>query len=84
MEHEVGSLGTEVIRAGAHGVGNGLINLAQGDNFGSGFITGAAASLAGSAGQDLGFSTLGVVGATTLTGGAASALSGGNWFNGAM
>jgi|GEM_PF-120694 len=84
LGHEVGSLGTELIRAGAHGVGNGLINLAQGDNFGSGFITGAAASLAGSAAQDLGFSTLGVVGTTTAVGGAASALSGGDWFNGAM
>jgi len=81
--HEVGSLGTELLRAGTHGVGNGLINLAQGENFGSGFITGAAASLAGSAGQDLGFGTPGVVGTTMAVGSVASALSGGDWFNGA-
>jgi len=82
--HGLGGVGTELLRAGAHGLGNGLLNVMQGGSFGNGFATGAVASLAGSAGKAMGFGSLGVVGTCTVAGAGASALTGGNWMSGAM
>lgn len=82
--HSLGGVGTEFLRAGAHGLGNGLLNAVQGNNFLSGFATGAVASLAGSGAKAMGFGSLGVVGACTVAGAEASALTGGNWMSGAM
>ena len=82
--HSIGGIGTELLRAGAHGLGNGLLNVMQGGSFGNGFATGAVASLAGSAGKAMGFGSLGVVGACTIAGAGTSALTGGNWMDGAM
>jgi RHS repeat-associated protein len=82
--HSVGSLGNELLRAGAHGLGNGLLNVAEGGKFGAGFATGVAASFAGSAAQHFKFSSMGIVGSTTLAGAGAAALSGGDWMAGAM
>jgi hypothetical protein len=56
----------------------------QGENFLSGFTTGAVASLAGSGAKAMGFGSLGVVGTATVAGAEASALTGGNWMSGAM
>jgi len=46
--HEIGSFGTELARAGMHGLVGGGLNAAQGGNFWQGFGTGFASSLAGS------------------------------------
>lgn len=46
--HTVGGFGRELLRAGAHGTFNGLLNMAQGGSFGGGFAIGALSSLAGS------------------------------------
>ncbi len=45
----VGSFGNEMLRAGAHGMANGLYSAATGGDFSQGFATGALASLAGTA-----------------------------------
>jgi hypothetical protein len=82
--HELGTVGTELLRAGVHGLGNGLLNVMQGGSFGSGFATGAVASLVGSGAKAEGFGPDGVIGACTAAGAGASALSGGNWMTGAM
>ena len=82
--HAVGGIGTELLRAGAHGLGDGLLNVMQGGSFASGFATGAVASFAGSYGQWAGAGSYGVIGACTAAGAGVSALSGGNWMTGAM
>ena len=61
-----------------------MLNVLQGGSFGSGFATGAVASLAGSAVKWGGFSPSEVVGATTIAGAGTSALTGSNWMDGAM
>jgi hypothetical protein len=82
--HELGTVGTELLRAGVHGLGNGLLNVMQGGSFGSGFATGAVASLVGSGAKAEGFGPDGVIGACTAAGAGAAALTGGNWMDGAM
>lgn len=82
--HGLGTLGHELLRAGAHGLTNGVINAINGDKFGAGFITGMAASLAGSAAQAMHFNSLGVIGTSAITGGLASWASGGDLFGGAL
>ena len=82
--HELGTVGTELLRAGVHGLGNGLLNVMQGGSFGSGFATGAVASLVGSGAKAEGFGPDGVIGACTAAGAGAAALTGGNWMTGAM
>lgn len=82
--HTLGTLGHELLRAGAHGLGNGLLNVADGGSFGVGFLTGATASIVGSGAQELNFGNMGVLGSTTLAGGLTAGLSGGDWMMGAM
>jgi len=84
LGHELGTLGHELLRAGAHGLTNGVLNAINGDKFGTGFITGMSASLAGSAAQAMHFNSLGVIGSSTITGGLASWASGGDIFGGAL
>jgi len=47
--HTIGSFGNELLRAGAHGLTNGVVSSLQGDKFFQGMITGSVASIAGSA-----------------------------------
>ena len=55
LGHTLGGLGTEVIRAGAHGLVGGGTNLVQGGSFLEGFAVGSLSSLAGSGMQSLGW-----------------------------
>ena len=48
LGHSLGNLGTELVRAGAHGISGGIINAASGGNFFKGFAIGASSSLVGS------------------------------------
>ena len=84
LGHGLGTFGHELLRAGAHGLTNGVINAINGDNFVNGFVTGMTASLSGSAAQALHFNTLGVISSSTITGGLASWASGGNFLEGAQ
>lgn len=82
--HTVRGLGHELLRATAHGLNNGLISVINGNGFGSGFITGAAASLAGSGTQALKCGNIGVAISAIGAGAISSQVSGGNWLDGAM
>jgi RHS repeat-associated protein len=42
-------VGKEILRAGAHGIGNGLVGMMQGGDFKTGFWTGVASSVTGTA-----------------------------------
>ena len=44
----VGGIGHELLRAGAHGLSTGVFTVLGGGNFGSGFVSGALASVVGS------------------------------------
>lgn len=82
--HQLGSVGTEMLRAGSHGIIQGTITGLAGGNFLNGFATGSVSSLVGSG--------LGAIGASTdmslmgmgLSGGFASQLTGGNFVDGFM
>jgi len=69
--HNVGSVGTELLRAGSHATLSGLMYTAQGGNFEEGFAVGAVSSLVGSGlqaagvGPVLGILSSGAVGAGT-------------------
>lgn len=82
--HTVRGLGHELLRATAHGLNNGLISVINGNGFGSGFITGAAASLAGSGTQALKCGNIGVAISAIGAGAISSQLFGGSWLDGAM
>ena len=84
LGHTLGSFGNELLRASLHGANNGLINVINGKNFGTGFITGAMASFAGSGAQALGMNNLGVIASTTGIGGITSSCMGGSFYDGAM
>jgi RHS repeat-associated protein len=83
----LGDAGKELVRAGAHGLANGMISGFTGGDFMQGFASGALGSLGGSAFQGLGGSFadsfMGTVGFSALSGGVGSALSGGNFWQGA-
>ena len=82
--HTVGSIGTELLRAGSHGLANGLMSLAGGGGFGQGLASGLLSSLAGSSIQNLHLGELGTIGATTLAGGLTSDFLGGDFLSGAI
>ena len=82
--HEIGTLGTELLRAGTHGTFNGMMNLAQGGNFWQGFAVGAVSSLAGSGMQAAGLDAALLPLGTGLAGAGTAALTGGDAFAGFM
>ena len=82
--HTVGSIGTELLRAGSHGVANGLMSLAGGGGFAQGLASGFLSSLAGSGIQSLHLGELGTIGATTLAGGLTSDFLGSDFLSGAI
>lgn len=69
------------MQAAAHGAFGGAMSYAQGGTFKTGFITGAAGSLMGSATAGLGTGLQ--IGASAAFGGVVSELSGGNFWKGA-
>lgn len=84
LGHSLGTVGTELMRAGAHGLSSGLMGLADGGNFGVAFASGMLSSLAGSGIQSLHLGELGTIGGTTLAGGLTSGLLGGSILSGAI
>ena len=82
--HALGNIGTELLRAGTHGLLQGGLQSLKGGKFGTGFITGAVSSLVGSGAQALGFGPSGLTAMTTIAGGVSAYLSGGDWLEGAM
>ena len=82
--HTVGSFGGELLRAGTHGLSNGLTSMMDGHSFGTGFASGFASSLAGSGIGVLGVSSKFMMNAScTVAGGLASWATGDNFFYGA-
>jgi len=80
-------------KAGAHAVAQGVLSMMQGSNFGQAFLSAAFASIAAGAYGDMmkninlgqfANSTAGMVAFGALSGGVASALSGGNFWQGAV
>ena len=82
--HSGGSFLTEFMRAGAHGINNGLASLVDGNGFDTGFFIGSVASLAGSGAQALHFGNVGVLASTTGAGALTSYFVGGSILDGAM
>ena len=80
--HGLGTIGHELLRAGAHGVTSGTLNWINGDNFFRGATSGFAASLMGSGAQSLHFGGRGILAATSLGGGLASLATGGKFMEG--
>ena len=80
--HGLGSVGHELLRAGAHGLANGALNAVNGGKFGAGLLSGFAGSFAGSGAQALGMGRLGVLGSSAMGGGLGSLMGGGSWRSG--
>ncbi|HVK97391.1 MAG TPA: RHS repeat-associated core domain-containing protein [Flavisolibacter sp.] len=78
-----GSIGKEIMRGYAHGFSSGLISAATGGSFQNGFLSGAFGSLSGSAISNYVYNPLLLSGASVITGGIGSELSGGNFWQGA-
>ena len=79
--HGIGSFGTELGRAGAHGLIGGISSAANGSSFGSGFLGSAVSS--GFASGLSGASGFLQYGGGAISGGLSNALSGGNFLIGA-
>lgn len=79
-----GSVGHELLRAGAHGIAGGVYSALSGGNFGSGFASGAISSAAGSLAQGLNMNATQMVLTSTAAGGFAAWAAGGNFLSGAM
>lgn len=84
LGHAVGTFGTEMLRAGLHGLNNSIISAINGNGFGMGFMAGAMSSLSGSGAQLIGLNELGVIISTTITGSLTYSLYGSSWIDGAM
>ncbi len=82
LGHTVGNFGTELVRAGAHGMIGGGVNAIQGGDFLQGFGTGFASSFAGSGMMALGMPADILPLATGIVGGSSSWLLGGDPING--
>lgn len=80
----IGSVGHELLRAGAHGVAGGIFSALSGGSFGSGFAAGAISSAAGSLAQGFKMNTMQMILTSTAAGGIAAWASGGNFLSGAM
>jgi hypothetical protein len=81
------NLGNELLRAGAHGLANGIISDMSGGSFLAGFASGAFGSAGGSLFQgvagEAASSFAGTVGSSALLGGLGSSLMGGDFWQGA-
>ncbi len=81
---QAGSFGHEMLRAGAHGLSNGVFNALNGDNFWNGLISGAASSGMGSFAQSSNWSPYLLMASTTAAGGAIAWAAGGDFLQGAL
>lgn len=84
LGHKTKSFGTEILRAGMHGVVNGAGSAINGESFGTGFLTGSVSSLVGSGVSALGSPSYLTIPAMGGVGGIVSELSGGSWMNGVL
>ncbi|WP_100342576.1 RHS repeat domain-containing protein [Mucilaginibacter auburnensis] len=81
-------LGGAAFQAVAHGTAGGLMSVANGGNFGPGFLSGFTSSIVGSALKGPlsnlkgGWGTAGMYGSGMLSGGLSSKLAGGNFWDG--
>lgn len=80
----VGSLGRELLRAGAHGAASGVINMLAGGKFGSGFAAGAISSATGSLTQGIKMPSEHRILSAAVAGGVAAWASGGSFIQGAF
>lgn len=81
---EVGSIGHELLRAGAHGVAGGVCGMLNGGGFGSGFASGAVSSGIGSYVQNKKMALPRMVITSSAIGGAAAWITGGDFLSGAF
>ena len=79
-----GNIGHELLRAGAHGLTNGLISTLDGGSFTGTFISGVASSCLGSYAQSLDMSQSMMIASATAMGGIAAWIAGGDFLQGAM
>lgn len=84
LGHTNQSCGTELVRAGLHGIVNGTASAANGGSFWNGFATGSVASAVGSAMGSTGIFSDYILPSMALSGGIASQLTGGEFLFGAM
>ena len=84
LGHTSQSWGTELMRAGMHGIVNGAVSEANGGDFWNGFATGSVSSAIGSALGTTGSSSELVLASMALSGGIASQFTGGQFLFGAM
>jgi RHS repeat-associated protein len=82
--HSLGGAGTELLRAGTHGLLNGAVNAIEGKSFGVGFASGAMASLFASGAETLGAGYGGMLTSSVVGGAIGSGMMGGSWIDGAM
>ncbi len=80
----VGSIGKELLRAGAHGIASGIFNVLGGGDFGNGFATGATASGLVSFAQGVKMRPGMMMLTTSVAGGVAAWATGGNFLKGAL
>ena len=82
--HTFGTVGTELLRAGSHGLANGIIGTIGGHKFGPGFASGFMSSLAGSCIQAFGIESPNIlIGGCSITGGLTSYALGEDFLYGA-
>ncbi len=79
-----GGIGKELLRAGAHGVSNGVFSMLSGGNFGSGFASGAISSGMGSFAQTTKMDPGLMVLSSSAVGGVAAWVTGGDFLMGAF
>jgi len=80
----VGNVGKELLRAGAHGLSSGVINVLGGGDFVSGFASGAIASGIGSLCQGTSMNQVLKVLISAAAGGGAAWVTGGDFLQGAL
>ena len=81
---QTGSFGNELLRAGAHGLENGILSLVEGGKFGSAFLSGASSSCIGSYTQVVNLHTGLMVASTTAMSGVTAWVTGGDFIEGAI
>ena len=80
----IGSVGHELLRAGAHGLAGGVISSISGGDFVSSFVSGAASSGLGSYAQGIDMSSRMKIASTTAIGGMVAWATGGSFLQGAL
>ena len=80
----VGTVGHELLRAGAHGLASGAVSALDGGSFLSSFVSGAAASGMGSFAQGAHCGPLLTLSSTTAMGGVVAWATGGDFLQGAL